>query len=268
MEQQNAKSENDNTIQLILDKSEFLENILNNTILKKFVEMHNADFEYNKLLLKQEVVASDACFFTKKKYGLYIKNREGKKVEEYEIKGMIMKRSDFPAYSKEKIQELLDIILNSDQLDLNKINEFVTKTREEISKLCDEHSKLISGAASFTKKREEYKNNKVPYQIKAMDLWNEFEYDYFVTGTKGYIFNILGIDQKLAPTRVLNKLDKFGMKNSYIVIPAEEEKLPDYYILDKDAQMKFAWDDRVNEILEAIMPSYDTVDDILEELDI
>lgn len=255
--------DNDKITEVVLEECFNIEEVLNKDLLKKFVELHNINNENNMLKLKQEVLSKSSIFFTKKKYGMYIINREKVPVSEYEIKGMIMRRSNFPSASKEKINELLDLILKSDYLDLNKINKFIEKTRYEFLDLCKQHSKKIAGAVSFNKNNDDYKN-RLPYQVEAMELWNEIEYPYFVRGSKGYLFKILGIDVHNAPKRILDNISLINKRNKQIVIPFEEEKLPDYYILDTDSQMKFCWDDRVKEIMDVFKTDNKNIED--EEL--
>lgn len=239
--------EDSKIVQAVLKECNNLENMLNDVFLPQFIKIHRADPKYNQLKLKQEVLASNAVFFMKKKYALFIINKEGKTVSEYDIKGMIMRRSNFPAYSKEKVQTLIDMILKNDKIDLDKIKQFIIDTELEVNKLCADGSKTIAGAVSFSKSKEEYK--KVPYQILAMENWNLLEYKYFVPGTKGYLFRILGVDTMKAPKRVLDNLKHIKTQLKYAVIPFEEERLPDYYILDLTLQKKFVWSDRVKEVI-------------------
>ena len=234
-------------VEIVLKECGNLEKMLNDIFLPKFMEMHRANPKYNQLKLKQEVVANNSVFFTKKKYGLYIINKEGKTVSEYDVKGMIMRKSNFPTFSKEKIYTLLDMILKVEVLDLLAIKQFIIQTEQEMIELCKQGSKLVAGAVSFNKEEEEYK--KVPYQINGMKLWNELEYNYFIPGTKGYLFRIKGIDSFNAPESVTNKSNIIKAKNKHIVIPFEEDRLPEYYNLDLDAQLKFVWTDRVKEVI-------------------
>jgi hypothetical protein len=237
--------------EVVLRECAALENILNNTLLHEFVKLHNIDPKYCHLQLKQEVLAESSIFFTKKKYGLYIINKEGKNVSEYDIKGMILRKSNFPEFSKEKIYTLLDMILKENPLDINKIKNYIKHTETEFIDLCKERSKIITGAVSFSKPLSEYKQ--IPYQVHGMILWNELEYKYFVPGTKGYLFRIKGIDVMNAPERVVEKIKRIGSNHKHIVIPYEEEKLPEYYIIDSSAQIKFAWADRVKEVVGALL---------------
>lgn len=257
-------TENDKkVVDAVLKECGNLEKMLNDIFLPKFIEMHRANPKYNQLKLKQEVVASSSVFFTKKKYGLYIINKEGKTVSEYDVKGMIMRKSNFPTFSKEKVYTLLDMILKVETLDLQGIRKFIYETEQEMIELCKQGSKLIAGAVSFHKEEEEYK--KIPYQINGMKLWNDLEYNYFIPGTKGYLFRIKGIDSFNAPSKITNNMNLIKAKNKHIVIPFEEEKLPEYYNLDLDAQLKFVWTDRVKEVIGVLSNTRKiTIEDIFE----
>lgn len=241
-----------NIVEKVLKECHKLEDILNKDLLPEFIKMHRANPKYNALKLKQEVLASNAVFFTKKKYGLYIVNKESKTVSEYDLKGLILRRSNFPVYSKEKVQILLDMILKVDKIDINKIKQFISDTEKEVIQLCHQNSKLIAGSVNFSKPLSDYKG-KPPYQVLAMLLWNELEYRTFAPGTKGYLFRINGIDPLLAPQHILEKMHLIGSKQKYMVLPAEEESLPEYYVVNVEDQLKFVWTDRVKEVLLALM---------------
>lgn len=254
-------------VEEVLKQCEHLEDVLNNKLLKKFAEIHNVKSEYNMLNLKQEVLAKTSAFFTKKKYALWIINKERKPVDEYDLKGMINRRSNFAEFSKQTVEKLLDLILKEDVLDLDKIDKFVEKSIEEADRLCKNHDKSIAGAVSYNKNIEDYKNNRTPYQVDAMELWNNLEYEYFAAGSKGFLFRILGVDVNKAPKRILDKLDYIGIKNKQIVLPFEEDKLPEYYILDLESQMKFVIHDRIQEIMQIFKgESIDDLDNLIDQL--
>lgn len=240
----------DKIVEKVLEESSNLEKVLNNVFLPEFVKIHRADPKYNHLKLKQEVVANIGIFFTKKKYALWIINKEGKPVLEYDIRGMILRRSNYPKFTKEKIEKLLDMILKEDFIDLNKIKLFIETSEKEAINLCLSGTKDVAGAVNYNKEDSDYKN-KVPYQVLAMKAWNDLEYRYFIPGTKGYLFRVLGIDLSKAPEKIIKKINKY-QKLKHVVIPFEEEKLPEYYVLDLENQMNFIWRDRVKEIMLAL----------------
>lgn len=247
----------DKNIKKVLNKTHDIEKILNDGILIDFISYKNINKKYNKIKLKQEVIAKNACFLTKKKYGLYIINKEGKSVSEYDIKGMVTRRSNFPRLTKERVLGLLDIILKEDKLSKQKIEDYIVKVRNEMIEYCKNNYFKIAGPVSYNKYKHDYKNGVIPSHVQAMELWNTLEYKYFVKGTKGYLFRIKGIDTNnpKVPKSILNKLDKMSIKNTRIVLPDIEEYLPEYYIVDVEAQMQFCWEERYNEILKFIYGS-------------
>jgi hypothetical protein len=243
---------NENIVETILNECSDIENVLNNILMPKFCKLHNIKDEQSMFKLKQEVIAENSFFMdVKKRYALYIINREGKECDEYDIKGMITRRSEFPELTKECVVKALEILIKEDVVDFEKLNNHLTHSRNIIYDKCLEGSKLIAKSSHFNKELEDYKS--ITQDVNGMLLWNKMEYEYFVPGTKGFLFKIHGIDTALAPDRILNKSHMLTRKNNCIVIPYEEEKLPDYYILNLDSQMKYSWDDRENEIMRVLI---------------
>jgi DNA invertase Pin-like site-specific DNA recombinase len=72
-------------------------------------------------------------------------------------------------------------------------NHSLETIRIEITKLVKSGAKEIARPVSYTKHLKDYSEKSLPFQIKAMELWNKAEYYHFMKGTKGYCFNILGI---------------------------------------------------------------------------
>lgn len=241
---------NDEIVKSVIETCENLENILNGDLLKRFVEMHNIDSEHSIIKLKQEIIASCTIFLDKKIYGLYIINKEKKPVDDFEVKGMILRKSSFPLFTKEKVKGLLDLILKRDTLNMSVIKEYLDIAEKEVLQMCMDKKVEIAGSVSYNDDIENYKQ--VPSHVKAMELFNELEYKYFVNGTKGWLFRIHGIDEHIAPQNVLDKMYLMTHKNKSIVIPIESEELPPYYILDINAQMEYCWYKRVSEIMEVL----------------
>lgn len=238
-------------VKLVLEECKSLEHILNKNILNEYLKMHKIPEEYSALYLKQEVIADNALFFSKKKqYALHVINEEGVKINKRIIKGISTQRSDYPEFTKKKIVKLLNMIIETDVINFEMITNFIENTRVEMIKLISERHCSIARPSSFAKKEEDYIVE--PYQVNAMRLWNKLEYDYFVEGTKGYLFRIKGIDNMCAPEKILNKLNILTTKDKSIVMPYEETILPDYYVIDVPAMIKLGWDSRVTPVLNAI----------------
>ena len=249
------ETKDDAIIKLILDESKKLQDVLNFSFLTKFAEMHNINPDNNKFFAKQEVVAKRGYFMpVKKKYGLHIVNAEGTPCSEQDIKGMVTRRSDYPAYTKEKIKELLVYILTTEKISFKWIRDFI-KNEEDIIRLkCMNGEKIVAKPVGWKKGLNEYV--KIPSHIFGMQLWNNLEYNYFLKGTKGYQFKILGMDQYAIPDRIKKNADKIHGRNN-IAIPYEEETLPDYYRIDVDSMVELAWGKRVRELFE---PIWDKID--------
>ena len=242
----------DQLVQDTLDESRRLEDFLNNNLLLKFCDLHNINRDHSKLHLKQEIVAKRGFFFNvKKRYALHVVNQEGREVDEIDFKGIVNRRSDYPSYTKECILKLLDMVLIEDPIPFDKIYSYIGEIREKMVQLCLKGDSSIAKPVSYAKDDSEYKLN--PSHIMGMKLWNDLEYEYFVHGTKGYQYRFFGVDVSKCPDKILKNLHLITKKNNYIVVPYEEDGLPEYYNIDLDYCVKFCWDDRVNEILKPVL---------------
>jgi len=243
---------NDNLIiKNVLEISRKVETFLNDNMLPKFVSLHGIDPKYSVFNLKQELVAKTALFFdVKKKYSLYIVNKNGREKEELFHRGIAIRRSEYPSYTKECLKHLLNMILKSEKLNLTKIREYIIEIENKMTMLILDGSKEIAKPVSC-KNINSYK--KIPSHMLGMLLWNDLEYDYFVDGTKGYQYKITGIDVWSSPDKIQRKSKLITNKNNNIVVPFEETSLPNYYMVDVDAMLQFAWTNRYKEILGPIV---------------
>lgn len=237
--------------QIVLEESKKLQKVINEELLPEFAKLHNISLDHNYFDAKQEVVASRAYFpGPKKKYSLRLCNMEGVPVDENEDKGLITRRSDYPPLTKQRIQEILDVLVKDEKVSFSKIKGIIETTRNEMLRLIKEGSKVLARPSSFTKPLIEYKT--MPMHIKGMLMWNSLEYENFRPGTKGYLYRIKGVDVYKAPPSVLSRLENTNIANN-IVIPEDVDVLPDYYEIDVDAMIQFAWDGRVDELIEPII---------------
>jgi len=238
----------------IMERCDKIQKFLNGEVVTKLVSLHNVPLERNKLDLKNELIISRGLFLAKKSYAINVISQEGRSTDEIISMGIETKRSDFPNYTKECLNELLNLVLKSETISLSRIFQFVKNKEKEITKLVSERDKVVARPVSFTKKVKDYK--KVPQGVVAMLNWNELEYVAFQPGGRGYLFKIQGINLEKAPKEVVQKYDekflKKGRKLEVICVPTEESKLPDYYIPDVRSMVKFAWDDRVLRLLEPL----------------
>ena len=242
--------DNSEITEKILERSRDLETILNSFFLKEFAKFHNIKDKYNLFSLKQEVIAKRGYFLdVKKKYALWIINKEGVPVEEAEIKGLITKRSDYSAATKVGIRMIIDMLIKDEKISFEKIRRFVTEYRKEILKMIMSGDKSVGRPVSFSKSPKEYK--RLPSHVLGMYLWNDLMYYHFAPKSKGSQFKIKGIDLFLAPDHIKDKVSKYDFKKyNNIVIPYDyDDPLPKYISIDVEGMIRFAWDDRVREIL-------------------
>lgn len=245
-------TETDPVTERILKECGDLSKIINDDFMAEFARIHNIKPENNRLSLKQEILAEWGYFLTvKKKYALHITNEEGVPVDKLDTKGLITRRSDYPKFSKEKIAQLIDMLVMHKTQNYSEITKFVEDTKHELMGLIKTGDKRIARPASYSRPFGEYA--KAPYQIVAMELWNELEYNHFVHGTKGYLFEIITVDFNSAPDRVKSK-QRF-IDSKYIALPYEVDFLPPYYIINQNAMIEFCWTKRVSELLEGPLKS-------------
>lgn len=244
-------NKDDKTVNTILEESKKIQNILNDTLLDKFIKLHNIPKKYSQFYSKQEIIAKRAHFLdVKKHYALWIINAEGVPVEEFDEKGLVTRRSDYPSLTKERIKRIFDFLLKEDKVSFKKISKYIEETSLEIKGLIAKGEKSVARPVKFSKELSAYKS--IPYQINGMLLWNNLEYKYFVPGTQGYCYRITGIDPYLAPSKIQSKLREIK-EFKWLVLPYEEEKLPDYYKIDVDEMLDFAWTTRITELLKPIL---------------
>jgi hypothetical protein len=237
-------------VSIILEECKKLQDMVNNVYFKKLVRMHNVDDEYNFINAKQELIAERGYFpGPKKKYVLHIINEEGVPVNKKDIKGLTTKRSDYSKLTRDSISKLLDLLVMDDTTSFSKIRKFIDDTTKMIEDIIDKRHQQIGKPVSYSKAKEKYK--RIPPHIIGMEMWNKLEYNYFVPGTKGYMFPMIGVDTNMITTNQKNILDDLP-KSNYIVLPQDVETLPVHYIIDVDDLLGFSWTNRVNELIDPI----------------
>ncbi len=231
-----------------------IQDYLNNIIIPEVTILHNVPNKENRLFLKNELVISRGLFLAKKRYAIQVDSQEGKKVDETVYMGLEIKRSDFASETKIFLKELLDLILKSEVIKLNHIFDFIAKKEKHFIQLIKSGDKRISRPVSFTKDIKSYKV--ISQGVRSMIAWNEIIYNIHVVGTRAYMFKIMGIDENIASEEIMAKYRKYvnnGNKLDVISIPDEENKLPDYFIVDLKEMLKFCFTDRYESILKPLM---------------
>jgi hypothetical protein len=231
-----------------------IENFLNKDKILNLVKKHNGDLDFNRLKLKNELVISRGLFLAKKRYAIRVVAQEGKKVDKINYMGVEIKRSDYPSHSKEFLTELSQMLLKSEKVSLKKLLEFVTVKEKEFKRMILEGDKSIARPVYYGKKFEDSKT--IPQAVKAMEAWNMIMYDIHKTGAKAYMYWVSGIDFDKAPQNVIDNYQKFvkeGKKLEVIAIPDEEERLPEFFIIDLKSALKFSFTDRYELLLKPLL---------------
>ena len=81
--------------------------------------------------LKQEVIAEKAYWSGKRRYAMYIVNKEGLPIEELDMKGLDIMKSNFPPYFRNFGKQLIENILFSKPK--AEIDEFVMEFKKSVA---------------------------------------------------------------------------------------------------------------------------------------
>ncbi len=230
-----------------------IQEYLNKDIMKMIVDSHNVPLEFNKLDLKNELIIRRGLFLAKKRYVINVTNNEGRKVNEMNYMGLDVKRSDFPSASKELLKQIVNLIMDSKTVSINRINQFINEQEYIFRELIKNGDKTIGKPVGYGKKLKNYKV--VPQGVRALETFNKISYHAHDVGSRGYMFRINGLDCEKAPDDVIKNYNKFikdGNKLEVVAIPDEEPKLPNYYIPDIKGNLKFTFQDRYELLLAPI----------------
>lgn len=239
-----------NNIELINEYSKKVQTFLNSQLITELLQKHNIDLSFNKLELKNELVIKRGLYVSKKHYVNYVVSQEGVKMDKNVEMGLDTKRSDISAITKTYLKKLYDLILREEIFSINKVEKFIKDVEIIFNEKVNSGSKEIAKSASWGKELEDYKT--IPQGVRGMIHWNNLVYNIFASGSKGYLFNVKGLDLERAPKEVQENYNKHflskGLKLDIIVVPEDEPRLPNYFIVDRKEMLDKSWIDR-HEIL-------------------
>jgi hypothetical protein len=182
----------------ITDKIQEKANTNLNNISKEFFNIQSK----HHFVLKQEVIAEKAYWAGKRRYAMYIVNKEGVPIEELEMKGLDIMKSNFPPYFRNFGEELIKSILFGKPKE--EIDKFVMDFKNSIQTV--DWKKLLKPTG--LKKMDEYVDRKptageifsklklkCPVNTKAAIATNDIlrfkklckQYPEFTIGDKMYI---------------------------------------------------------------------------------
>jgi len=213
----------------ITDKIQKRANDNLNNISRKLFNMQSKHY----FELKQEVIAEKAYWAGKRRYAIYIVNKEGVPIEELEMKGLDIMKSNFPPYFKNFGEELIKSILFGKKKE--DVDKFVMDFKDSMQTI--EWIKLLKPTG--LKKLDEYIERKpmagelfsklklkCPINTKAAIIYNDFlrhkslqrKFPEFTIGDKMYIaylkpnpykIDVIGYNGYNDPTEITELINKY-----------------------------------------------------------
>lgn len=232
---------------------------VNDYVIKELLKYHNTPSETsiaNKydFTFKEELVIRRALFLeAKKKYALWVINKEGKKTDKISITGMEVVRSDFPRFTRNMMQDIIEKIIKYGythiQL-LDVVDEYIEKYKQELSK-----GSFQTGVPGVWGARE-YKV--LTKAIRGMKIYNILFGTTFYEGDKGYVFDISKVNSKKIDNyeEKLSRIKEEGLllKNNnsidVITIPIGQDLDTETFYPNIDSMLEVAVYKRLERIIE------------------
>ena len=244
----------------VLSEIQKIQDYVNKVALSEFLKLHNIPKENSMIFLKNEYLFNK--YYTlngKKHYAAKVIAQEGKDINETEIKGLEIKRSEIPKKSQEVLKEILNVILDINIKKENikpTVDKIAEKAKKEMIELVEKRDNSVVRMVSYSKSLKDYKA--MPRHIKAMMIWNELVNEDFRMGSRGKLWDLRAIDLTKAPENIKanfhNKLvKKFKLDDiDCICLPEEVDKLPEYCVPDVKKIVSYACDDRIANMTEPL----------------
>jgi DNA polymerase elongation subunit (family B) len=147
---------------------------------KSYVELASYVHAYDqKMQMKREALADKGIWTAKKRYILNVYNNEGVAYKKPKLKvmGLEMIKSSTPAPVREKMRQLIELIMKSDE---REIQEFISKFREEFKSLPVEDISFprgLNGLSEYSDSVTLYKKG-TPIHVKGAIIYNFFLKQY------------------------------------------------------------------------------------------
>jgi hypothetical protein len=190
------------TLEIVRKCSEYV----NKYVIKNMLDYHNTPSEQSKankydFTFKEELIIRRALFLeAKKKYAIWVINKEGEKTDDLSITGMEIVRSDFPRYTRNMMKDVVEKIIkfgyNNMQV-IEVVDEYIEDYKKELVK-----GNFETGVPGVWGARE-YKTLTKP--IRGMQIYNILFGPSFFQGDKGYVFDVRNIN----PSKIKNYEEKF-----------------------------------------------------------
>lgn len=223
----------DNKNKYILDIANEIQNDSNNYLNTLCKNLFNIDSKKHYFQLKQEVIASSIIVTGKRRYAMYVTNKEGVDVDEIDMKGLELMKSNMNKLFKQFGEQLIKDILfrkNKDEIDQSIIEFYSyikTLNPKQLGKptgvrqLGIYHTTARAGEMFSTFKLKAPVNSKAAIRYNDLLKFKRLDkkFESIVEGDKIFMIN-------LKPN--VYKLDIIGLPNAKI--PEEIEKFVKEYI--------------------------------------
>lgn len=246
-------------INKVIELNESVAQYINNTMIPQLLDKHNTSatessakkFNFN---FKQELVIRRALFIeAKKKYATWIISKEGKPIDDIDVKGLEVVRSDYPKFSRDMMQNIVNDILKKGITKEDLIIMLSTYKDQYMSLL---KTGSIEAAIPSSWNKENYANT--PRSVKSMLIYNAIYGNTFKVMDRGYRFDLENINisqfdesirKRLTDLIRSGKMGKEG-KLDCITIPTNAILDTDKFIIDYNKMVGFAIDDRLKNFCE------------------
>ena len=260
-------------IKKVIELNESVAQYINNTMIPDLLARHNTSatesiakkFNFN---FKQELVIRRAVFLeTKKKYATWIISKEGKHIDDIDVKGLEIVRSDFPKFSRNMMQQVVDKILK-EGVSKEDLVIMLSDYKDQYMELLKTGSTDAAIPSSWNK--ENYANDRLPRSVKSMLVYNAIYGSTFRVMDRGYRFDLEDINisqfddttrKRLTDLVSSGKMGKEG-KLDCITIPSGSVLDTSKFNIDYNKMVEFAIDDRLKNFCEIYGISIDDPDAI------
>lgn len=160
----------DKQIDMILDLSSVIEDYVN-TKSYEYTQLGCYNSQVKKddftITFKQELVYKNILFIKKKKYGLWIVNKEGVPCDDIAVTGLDIIRSETPAVFREALREMLGMILRgAPERDILNVYNKHRKVSRSVNIADISENKGVKGLSKWLVNGESIKGT--PYHVKAV----------------------------------------------------------------------------------------------------
>ena len=227
----------------LVDLNKYIKGVVDE-IYTYFNKGEGARFMY----FKEDFYANKGLFYPDKHkhYAIRLIRENGKDKNDVEYRGIAVRRSTYPKITKDKLIELLDVVLGFEDVNVDSILNRIHEIEDEFYTYCNDRKNILL-LGTPTKLGGTFDSYKArPQNVDAMSLWNSImKREDFKALSKGYLFNINSIDWLHPDLRHLTDEDINKIKNTHrmtsICIPQGMEELPEWINVDIKSTIDKVW---------------------------